>query len=146
MRYNVFFFKHFSKEIIFQVKYTYCLYPTTPHRQIHFTIFNIQSDCVKSYSSGYLLKPHFLQYHNMKKNFTNLQKLIFLLWSSLEDINTEPFYYYIKTFNFLTHEIIKQLYTIFSIQEVSYIVSKPHNYITKYRKRIKRKTWKMLLQ
>lgn len=146
MIYNTFFYKHCNKNLTFENNYTYCFYPTIPHRQAHFTIFNIQSNKVKSYSSGYLLKPHFLQYHSMKKNFINLQKLIFLLWLSLEDINTEPFYFYIKAFNFVIHEIIKQIYIIFNINEVGYIVSKPYNYKTKYKKRIKKKTWKMLVE
>lgn len=146
MIYNMFLYNHCNKNLTFEDNYTYCFYPTTPARQIHFTVFNIQTNKVKSYSSGYLLKPHFWQYHSMKKNFTNLQKLIFLLWLALEDINKEPFYFYIKAFNFLTYEIIKQIYIIFNVTDVAYIISKPYNYKTKSRKRIKRKTWKMLLE
>lgn len=142
----MFWKNYLIKPITFQINYTYCFYPTTPNRQLHFNIFNVISQTSQNISSGTLLKPHFILYHSIKKNFLHLQKLIYLLWLFLEDLKEEPFYFYIKNYNNLTFLLIKQMRIIFNNLTAGFIVSKPYNYILKYRKRIKKKTWKMLLQ
>lgn len=142
----MFWKNYLIKPITFQINYTYCFYPTTPNRQLHFNIFNVISQNSQNISSGTLLKPHFILYHSIKKNFLHLQKLIYLLWLFLEDLKEEPFYFYIKNYNNLTFLLIKQMRIIFNNLTAGFIVSKPYNYILKYRKRIKKKTWKMLLQ
>lgn len=142
----MFWKNYLIKPITFQINYTYCFYPTTPNRQLHFNIFNVISQKSQNISSGTLLKPHFILYHSIKKNFLHLQKLIYLLWLFLEDLKEEPFYFYIKNYNNLTFLLLKQMRIIFNNLTAGFIVSKPYNYILKYRKRIKKKTWKMLLQ
>lgn len=144
--YHIFWKDYLKKPITFQINYTYCFYPTTPHRQIHFNIFNLLSQNSQNISSGTLLKPHFILYHSIKKNSLHLQKLVYLLWLFLENVKEEPFYFYIKNYNNLTFLLIKQMRIVFNNLNAAFIVSKPYNCTSKYRKRIKKKTWKMLLQ
>lgn len=144
--YYCFWKNYYIKPITFQIDYTFCFYPTTPKRQIHFNVINIISDQSQNISSGTLLKPHFTQYHSMKKNFSNLQKIVYLLWLFMEDIRSEPFYFFIKNYNNLTYLLLHQMRIIFNGLNAGFIINKAYNYTSKYRKRIKKKTWKMLLQ
>lgn len=144
--YYMFWKNYLTKPLTFEINYTYCFYPTTPQRQLHYNVFNLISHKSKNISSGSLLKEHFTLYHSMKKNFLHLQKLVYLLWLFLEDLHNEPFYFYVKNYNNLTFLLIKQMYIIFNGLNAAFIVSKPFNYTLKYKKRIKKKTWKMLLQ
>lgn len=140
--YYCFWKNYYSKPITFQINYTFCFYPTTPNRQIHFNIINILSSESQNISSGTLLKPHFTQYHSMKKNFLNLQKIVYLLWLYLADLQHEPFYFIIKNFNNLTYLLINQMKITFNDLDVAFIISKPFNKTFKYRKRIKKKNMK----
>lgn len=144
--YYLFWKNYLYRVVRFDDDYTFYFLPTTPARQIHFNIYNILAQTSTHISSGTLLKPHFIQYHCMKKNFINMQRIVYLLWLFLEDIRLEPFYFYMKYFNALTYQLLTQLRVIFNELTITFIVSKPYNLLLKKRKRIKKKTWKMLSQ
>lgn len=143
--YCVFLKNCYKKDILFQENYSFCFYPTTPHRQLNFNIYHFVEEKSSHISSGTLLKPHFDAYHSMKKNFTHIQKIVYLVWLFLENIQSEPFYFYIQAYNAVIYNLIKQIYVIFVEPNITYIISKPYNFLTKYRKRIKKKTWKLLV-
>ena len=143
--YTTFTTKQYKYDLTFENDYTYCFYPTIPERQIHFNVYNIYENKSQHVSAGTLLKPHFIVYHNMKKLLPNMQKIIFLYWLFMEELRTEPFYFYIKFYNNIIFELLKQMRIIFHDLNLALIVSKPLNITQKSRKRIKKKIWKMLV-
>ena len=122
---------HLYNNLSFEENYTYSFIPTIPHRQIQFNLYNLLSHQSQHHSTGVLLKPHFTNYHSMKKNFTHMQKIVFLFWSILYESNNEPMYIYIKAYNFIIYQLIKNIYSIFNNFEIAFVVSKPYNFLTK---------------
>ena len=95
-------------------------------------------------STGTLIKPQFLNYKSTKKNFKQLHKILFIFWQHYADLFLEKFYFYIKSYNFLFWSLLTQLKSMFGVTEIILIINKPKSFITKTKKRIKKRIWKKL--